>query len=278
MKIAISAESTIDLPKSLLEKYDIKTLPFTVILGNDEYKDGEITSADIFKFVEENNILPKTSAINEAQYTEFFEETLKEYDAVVHFCLSSEISSACSHAKSAKENFNNVYVVDSRSLSTGIALLAIYARELANEGKTAEEIFELCEERTKDVQASFVVKKLDYLHKGGRCSSIALLGANLLSIRPEIVLKDGKMVSAKKYMGKMEKVIEKYCKDVLAENQNPDKKYAFVTYTTATDEMANIAKNALTEAGFETIYETTAGATITSHCGENTLGILFLNK
>lgn len=278
MKIAITAESTIDLTSELLDKYDIKTIPFSVILGDDEYKDGEITSADIFKFVAENNILPKTSAINEAQYTEFFEETLKDYDAVVHFCLSSEISSACSHAKLAASGLKNVFVVDTRSLSTGIALLAIYGRELAEEGKTAEEVYNLCHERTKDVQASFVVKKLDYLHKGGRCSSVALLGANLLSIRPEIVLSDGKMISAKKYMGKMEKVIEKYCKDVLSENQNPDKKYAFVTYTTATDEMANIAKNALKEAGFETIYETTAGATITSHCGENTLGILFLNK
>ena len=278
MKIAITAESTIDLPKNLLEKYDIKTLPFTVILGDKDYKDGEITSSDIFKFVEENKILPKTSAINEMQYAEFFEETLKDYDALVHFCLSSEISSACSHAKAAAENMKNVFVVDTRSLSTGIALLAIHARELAESGKSAEEIYNLCENRTKDVQASFVVKKLDYLHKGGRCSSIALLGANLLSIRPEIVLSDGKMISAKKYLGKMEKVIEKYCKDVLADNPNPDKKYAFVTYTTATDEIANIAKNALKEAGFETIYETTAGATITSHCGENTLGILFLNR
>ena len=278
MKIAITAESTIDLPQELLEKYEIKTIPFSVILGDNEYKDGEITSADIFKFVEVNNILPKTSAINEAQYAEFFEETLKDNDAVVHFCLSSEISSACSHAKAAAENMKNVFVVDTRSLSTGIALLAIYARGLAESGKSPEEIYNLSNERTKDVQASFVVKKLDYLHKGGRCSSVALLGANLLQIRPEIVLKDGKMGSAKKYMGKMEKVIEKYCKDVLLDNPNPDKKYAFVTYTTATDEMVHIAKTALTEAGFETIYETTAGATITSHCGENTLGILFLNK
>ena len=278
MKIAITAESTVDLPKNLLEKYDINTLPFTVILGDKDYKDGEITSADIFKFVEENKILPKTSAINEAQYTEFFESVLKEYDAIVHFSLSSGISSACRNAKLAKESLKNVFVVDSRSLSTGIALLAIYARELANNGKSAEEIFELCTERTKDVQASFVVKTLDYLHTGGSCSSVALLGANLLQIRPEIVVKDGKMGSAKKYMGKMEKVIEKYCKDVLIDNPNPDKKYAFVTYTTATEEMVNIAKSALTNAGFDTIYETTAGATITSHCGENTLGILFLNK
>ena len=278
MKIAITAESTIDLTSELLEKYNIEIIPYSVILGDNEFKDGEITSADIFKFVEVNKILPKTSAINEAQYAEFFEEKLTRYDAVVHFCLSSEISSACSHAKLAAENLKNVHVVDTRSLSTGIALLAIYGRELAESGKSAEEVATLCEERTKDVQASFVVKKLDYLHKGGRCSSIALLGANLLQIRPEIVLNNGKMVSAKKYLGKMEKVIEKYCRDVIAENPNPDKKYGFVTYTTASEEMVNIAKSALKEAGFETIYETKAGATITSHCGENTLGILFLNK
>ena len=278
MKIAITAESTIDLPHELLEKYNIKTLPFSVILGDDEFKDGEITSSDIFKFVEINKILPKTSAINEAQYSEFFAEQLKDNDAVVHFSLSSQISSACNNAKLAASNMKNVFVVDSRSLSTGIALLAIYACELVAVGKSAEEIFELCTEKTKDVQASFVVKKLDYLHKGGRCSSVALLGANLLQIRPEIVVKDGKMSSAKKYLGKMEKVIEKYCKDVIAENPNPDTKYGFVTYTTATEEMVEIAKNALVQAGFETIYETTAGATITSHCGENTLGILFLNK
>jgi len=278
MKIAITAESTIDLPQELKNKFDIITLPFTVILGETDYKDGEITSADIFEFVEKNNILPKTSAINAQQYTEFFEQVLKDYDAVVHFCLSSGISSACSNARLAASDMKNVYVVDTKSLSTGIALLAIMGREHAIQGKSAEEIASICQEKTKDVQASFVVKKLNYLHKGGRCSSIALLGANLLSIRPEIILKDGVMISNRKYMGKMEKVIASYCKDVLREHNNPDKKYAFVTYTTASEEMVNIAKAALTSAGFETIFETTAGATITSHCGENTLGILFLDK
>ena len=278
MKIAITAESTIDLPQELLDKYNIKTVPFSVILGNEEYKDGEVNSADIFKFVEENKILPKTSAINEMQYKEFFEDVLKENDAIVHFCLSSQISSACSNAKLAAAEMKNVHIIDSKSLSTGIASLAINACEMVKAGASVEQIVAESEEKTEKVQASFVVKKLDYLHKGGRCSSIALFGANLLSIRPEIVLKDGKMISAKKYLGKMEKVIEKYCKDVLAENPNPDKRYGFVTYTTATEEMVEIAKNALKTAGFETIYETQAGATRTSHCGENTLGILFLNN
>jgi len=278
MKIAITAESTIDLPLELLNKYNIKIIPFSVILGDNEYKDGEITSQDIFKFVAENKVLPKTSAINQEQYKEFFAEQIKGCDALIHFALSSQISSACSHAIEAGKELENVFVVDTKSLSTGIALLAIYARELAESGVSAQEIYEKATERTSKVQASFVVKKLDYLHKGGRCSSIALLGANLLHIRPQIVLNDGKMMSNKKYLGKMEKVIDTYCKDVLNQNNNPDKKYAFVTYTTATEGMVAAAKEALNNAGFETIYETTAGATITSHCGEDTLGILFLNK
>lgn len=277
MKIAITAESTIDLPKELLEEFDIKTIPFSVILGENEFKDGEITSADIFKFVEENKILPKTSAINQEQYKEFFESVLKNNDAVIHFCLSSKISSACSNAQAAASEMKNVFVVDTQSLSTGIALLAIYARKLVEQGLKAEEIYEKVSARVPHVQASFVVKKLDYLHKGGRCSSIALLGANLLHIRPEIILKDGKMISNKKYLGKMEKVISSYSKDVIKEYNTPDLDTAFVTYTTATPEMIENAKNALIERGFKNIYETTAGATITSHCGENTLGILYLN-
>ncbi len=277
MKIAITAESTIDLTPELLEKYNIKTIPFTVILGENEFKDGEITQDDIFKFVAENKILPKTAAINEMQYTEFFEEQLKENDAVVHVCLSSAISTACFQAKEAASKMQNVYVVDSQSLSTGIALLAIYARELAEGGNSAEKVWSMVNERVPAVQASFVVKKLDYLHKGGRCSSVAYFGANILQIRPQIIVKEGKMGVHRKYMGKMEKVIASYCKDTLNEFNTPDLKTAFVTYTTASPEMIEIAKNALKEKGFENIYETRAGATITSHCGENTLGILYIN-
>lgn len=278
MRIAISAESTIDLPSELLNKYDIKVVPFEVILGDKEYKDGEISSKDIFEYVAKTKILPKTSAINQMQYEEFFKQLTKDYDAVVHFSLSSGISSACNNAKLAAESFKNVFVVDSLSLSTGIALEAIYARKLANEGKTAEEIFNELTSKTDKVQASFVIERLDYLYKGGRCSALALFGANLLRLRPQIVLKNGKMKPAKKYRGHMEKVIDAYCKDTFAENPNPDLSVGFITYTSATEEMINVAKKAMSERGFENIYETKAGATITSHCGEHTLGILFMNK
>ena len=278
MKIAISAESTIDLPKDLLEKYDIKVTPFTVILGENEYKDGEIDSSFIFDYVAKNKVLPKTSAVNEEQYTEFFENLRKDYDAVIHFCLSSKISSACEHAKNASKNVENVYVVDSLSLSTGIALEAIYARKLANLNKTAQEVFDEVNLIVPKVQASFVIERLDYLYKGGRCSAIALFGANLLRLRPQIVLKDGKMKPAKKYRGNMTKVIKNYCEDTLELHNNPDLSIAFITYTSATEEMLNEAREALKKRGFENIYETKAGATITSHCGEHTLGILYLDK
>lgn len=278
MKIAITAESTIDLPKEILNKYNIKTIPFQVMLGETEYKDGEISSADIFEYVQKNKVLPKTSAINEEQYTNFFAEEIKGYDALIHFCLSSKISSACSHAIAAAEHFSDVFVVDSLSLSTGIALEAIKARKLADEGLEAKEIYETLTNLTPKVQASFVIERLDYLAKGGRCSSILAFGANLLKLRPQIILKDGAMKSAKKYRGNMDKVIGEYCADVLKEHAEPDLSVGFVTYTSATPEMVEKAKQALQARGFENIYETHAGATITSHCGEHTLGILFIDK
>ena len=278
MKIAISTESVVDLTPELKEKYDISVIPYTVILGDKEYTDGvDITPQQIFEFVDKNKVLPKTTAINEFAYKEYFEKLLKDYDAVVHICLSSKITSACGNAISASKQLENVFVVDSLSLSTGIALLAIYARELANKGLEAEDVYKKVSERVPNVQASFVIKKLDYLHKGGRCSSIALLGANLMQIRPQIILKQGSMGVHKKYLGNMNKVISKYCKDTLDEFNNPDLSIGFVTYTTATPEMIDAAKTALKERGFKNIYETTAGATITSHCGENTLGILYIN-
>jgi DegV family protein with EDD domain len=202
---------------------------------------------------------------------------LKEYDAVVHICLSSGLSSSCSHAFAAANNVKNVFVVDSKSLSTGIGLLAIYARELANKGVEPKEIQEKVQARTEKLQVSFIVERLDYLHKGGRCNAMALLGANILRIRPRIVVKDGKMGSDKKYRGPMGKVIEKYCNEVLEEFNTPDLDKVFITYTTATPEMVEAAENACQNAGFKQIYKAFAGGTIASHCGANTLGILYFN-
>ena len=277
MKIAISTESTCDLTQELIEKYNIEIIPYTIILGDEMVTDNADVPAKIFKYVEETKELPKTSAINEMTYKEYFESLQKKYDAIVHISLSSGLTSSTSHAETAASKMKNVWVVDSKSLSTGIGLLVIHAANLRDAGKTPEEIVSGVEKRIPFVQASFVVERLDYLYKGGRCSALSLFGANLLKIRPQIVVKDGSMKPAKKYRGKMEKVIENYCADTLEEFNNADKSIGFVTYTTATPEMIANAKTALKNAGFKEVLETTAGGTITSHCGEHVLGILYIN-
>lgn len=277
MKVAISAETTSDLTKELIEKFDLKIVPFTIQLGDKSAFDGEITTDEIINFVDKNKILPKTSAVNEYQYTEHFDNLLKDYDAIVHFSLSSKLSLACSNAIRASKNYKNVFVVDTLSLSTGIALLAIYAKELADSGKDAKEIYDLCVKRVSYVQASFELKRLDYLYKGGRCSSLTYFGANLLKIRPQIIVKDGKMISGKKYRGNFEHVVKNYCQDVLEEFDAPDLSRAFVTYTTADDKIVESAKGFLHDRGFKEVYVTRAGGTITSHCGEDCLGILYIN-
>ena len=278
MKIAISAESTLDLSKELIKQYDVHVIPFSVLLGETAYLDGEISSQDIFDYVAKNKILPRTSAINEFQYKEYFKGLLDAgYDAVIHFSLSSEISTACSQAILAASKMDNVYVIDSRSLSTGIALEVIYAAKLVKRGLKPEEIVEKVNARIPYVQASFVIQTLDYLHKGGRCSGLARFGAALLHIKPQIIVSDGKMAPAKKYFGRKSQVIAAYCRDTLEQFANPDLSVAFVTHTLATPEMVANAIDALRKRGFKTIYETKAGATITSHCGPMTLGILFIN-
>lgn len=278
MKIAISAESTIDLTKELLEKYDIKTIPFIVLLGEKEGYDGEITPKEIFDYVDQTAVLPKTSAINDYNFEEYFKNLLNEYDAVVHVSLSSAISSTYQHANIAAGKLRNVYVVDSKSLSTGIALLCIYGRELAEQGLAANEIAKQLRARTKAVQASFVVNTIDYLFKGGRCSSLQRFGANLLRLKPQIVVNnDGKMSSGKKYRGKNRDVVDQYCMDTLAKFNNPDKSIVFVTHSLASQDMVDCAIEILQRHGFKTIYTTVAGATISSHCGPKTLGILYFN-
>lgn len=277
MKVAITVESTSDLSKEILTDYDIKVIPFQINLGDMSFKDGEHTTEEIFAYVDKYKTLPKTTALNEFEYTEFFENLLKDYEAVVHIALSSGITSSCGNAERAAQAIKNAYVVDSRSLSTGIGLLAMFARELADEGVDAETIAQKVQARAYKLQVSFVLERLDYLYKGGRCSSLQLLGANLLKIRPRIILKDSKMVSDKKYRGHMESVVAKYCQDVLSEFNTPDKKRVFITYTSATEGMVEAARNALKNANFEQILETRAGGTIASHCGANTLGILYFN-
>lgn len=280
MKIAITCDSVCDLSQELIKQNNISILPISIILGDETFSDGvNINSQKIFDYVAKNKQLPKTSAINEFQYAEFFKEHLDGVDALIHFTISSDMSSCFNNAKKAANTLKNVYVIDSRNLSTGVGLQVLYACMLRDKGEKPENIVKKVEARKQFVQASFVVERLDYLYKGGRCSALQLLGANLLKIRPSIIVKNGKMDVHKKYRGKMKDVVKDYIKDTLNEFNTYDKSICFITYSSATEDMVEAAKSTLKEfANFENVYITTAGATVTSHCGENTLGILYFNN
>lgn len=278
MKIAITSDSVCDLTKEMLEQNKIVTIPLSIILGDEIKFDGlNVSTSEIFSYVEKNKVLPKTSAINENDYENFFKKNLKGHDALIHFSLSSKISCSHQNACLAANKLKNVYVIDSLSLSTGVGLQILYACQLRDQNLPATEIVKKVMNRRKYVQASFVVDKLDYLYKGGRCTSLQLLGANMLHIRPSILVENGKMDMHNKYRGKIEDVVEKYIKDTLSEFNTPDNSVCFITYSTATPKMLEAARNSLKATGFKNIYETTAGCTITSHCGKNTLGILYYN-
>ena len=277
MRIAISAESTIDLPLDLLNQYDIHTLPFTVLMGDIKALDGNISPEDIFKYVNKNKILPKTSAVNVSEFEEHFNKLLKDYDYIIHFSLSSKISSAYSNALIAAGENPNIKIIDSESLSTGIALEAIYASKLVSAGLEFNDIVNHALARISHVQASFILERLDYLYMGGRCNALQLFGANLLKLHPQIIVQNGKMVVGKKYRGKMEANTLRYVLDTLDRFNNPDKELVFITYSTAKAETIEAIKTILKERGFRNIYVTRAGCTISSHCGDGCLGILYIN-
>ena len=277
MKICISAESTIDLPKEVLDEFGIKTVPFTITLGEKMGLDGVTTPEEIFEYVDKTGVLPKTSAVNYAQYNEFFSDLLKEYDEIIHFSLSSDLSVAYQNAVTAAEELGHVHVIDSKSLSTGIALLAIYASKLVKDGLKVDEIIEKVSERIPNDQASFVLATVEYLFKGGRCSSLARLGALLFRIRPQIIVANGKMGPGKRYNGKQLACVEQYCADTLEQFNNPDLEIGFVTHSGATPDMVDAAVKAMKDRGFKRVIVTTAGATISSHCGPKCLGILYIN-
>ncbi|MBQ7880911.1 MAG: DegV family protein [Clostridia bacterium] len=277
MKIAISIDSACDIPQELKKKYNIFTMPYYVMLGDRECVDGvDITTEDIFNYVKETGVLPKTAAISASKFRTYFEDILKEHDEVIHITLSHQMTSSGVNAITAADGLN-VHVVDSKSLSSGIALLVIKCAQMVEEDKlTASEMVEKLNGMTSRVQASFLVDTLTYLHKGGRCGAVALIGSKLLKIKPKILVKNGKMEVAKKYMGNINNCLIKYVEDTLSGN-NPEKTVAFCTHSSPMDISEQIYQK-LREYGFEQVYDVNAGSTISSHCGPGTLGILFMNK
>ncbi len=278
--IYITSDSTSDLGL-LAKERNVYSLPLAVILNGEYHEDGvDVNPSLIYETVDKTGSLPKTSARSVEEYKEFFSSVKKsDEDAIVHFSISSGISVTCRNAILAAEEIKNVYVVDGKSLSTGTGLLVLYGCDLRDEGKSAQEIKELCEKRIEYVQASFFVDKMDYLHKGGRCSGLASFFATQLKLKPSLLLKDGKIVVGKKYRGTSEKIASQYVDNIFEMYPNPDLKRIFVTYTEGTSpEVIEIIKNRVNETyKFENVYETVASSTITCHCGKGTIGILFIN-
>ncbi len=277
-KIRIASDSTTDLSPELIERYHIAILPLGVALGDKQYTDGVDIDPDmIYKNYEETGLLPKTSAVNLAEFEAFFAEHTADGASVIMFTISSEMSSTYNNARLAAEGFERAYVVDTRNLSTGGGLLLIAAAEMAEAGHTPEEIVARCNELAPCVDASFIIDSLEFLYKGGRCSALAALGANLLSLKPCIVVKNGKMGVGKKYRGKFGAVLPKYVEDRLGDGSDVIKNHIFVThagcepaiYEACVEKVRAIAPEA-------EIHITRAGCTISSHCGRNTLGVLFI--
>ncbi len=280
MKIKIISDSTCDLSQELIEKYDIAIIPLTVIKDGKSYSDGvNITTAEIFAHVAAGGDLCTTAALNIEEYSQVFSCYAPLYDGVIHINLSSGFSSCHQNARLAAEEFDNVRVVDSMNLSTGQGLVVLKACELAQTCRSLDEIVEKLSEIIPKVEASFVLDRLEYMVKGGRCSSAAALGANLLGLKPCIEVKDGKMSVVKKYRGNFSKCLATYVKDRLANRDDLDREHLFVTRTPVTEECLNAVKDAVKEnADFRNTYWTEAGCTISCHCGPGTLGVLFIRK
>ena len=277
-KILITSDSTCDLSRELLEQYNIKILPLVVSLNDVDHIDGvDITPEDIYRNYEANKTLPKTAAPNLADCTEFFRQYVEQGWSIVHFTISSEMSSTYQNSVIAAEDFENVYVVDTRNLSTGGGLLVLRAAELAARGMRARMIAETCRRLAPCVDASFVIDSLEFLHKGGRCSTVALLGANLMNFKPCIIVKDGGMTVGKKYRGKFEAVLLKYIEDRVGDAHDIDKSHVFITHAGCDSEVVDACVAKLKTLGdFPNIHITRAGCTVSSHCGRNTLGVLFI--
>lgn len=281
-KIRISSDSTCDLSPELVEKYDIAITPLKITLGDTDYTDQiDITPQKIYDYVAETGVLPKTAAVSVGTYTDVFTELKKDCDEVVHFTISSEMSSCYQNAVLAAEEVGGVYVVDSRNLSTGIGHLAIEAAIAAqDETKAGKDVFDYVSSLVDRLDVSFVINSVNYLYKGGRCSGVAAVGANLLKLKPLIEVHDGKMDMAGKYRGNMKDVVKKYITDRLTV---PGAKFKrdriFVTCTCTDYDLPNYAKEIVESLGlFDEVLITIAGSTITSHCGKDTLGILYINE
>ena len=278
----ISTDSPADVPAEIRERYDIRVIPLHIILDDDCFEDGvNIQPDDLYAFYKKSGRLPKTSAVSVAEYTDFFKELTQDGSSVVHISFSSALSATHQNARLAAEDFDNVYIVDSKSLSTGIALLAIKAAQLAQDGLDANTIAHEMEYKREKVVTTFILDKLEFLYKGGRCSGVAMLGANVLGIKPSIVMVDGKLQVGKKYRGKLENCQMQYVRDLLeqyAGRIDTDRAFLSRTAGVSDEQMKALQKEIHKTLKFKEYIVSTVGCTITSHCGERTFTFEFMLK
>ena len=280
MKIKVLSDSTCDLSQQLLQQHDITLVPLTVVKSDEQFKDGiTITPADIFAHVAAGGSLCSTAAVSIGEYEDFFARYSADYDGVVLVNIGSGFSACHQNARLAAEEFPNVRVIDSQNLSTGQGLVVLKACQLAETVADLDALAAELQSYTEKVEASFLVDKLEYLVKGGRCSSAAALGANLLNLKPCIEVKGGKMSVGKKYRGNYAKCLATYVKERLDGREDIDWNTLFVTKTVVSDDCQEAVMDAIQTYGhFETVHNTTAGCTISCHCGPGTLGIIFVRK
>ena len=278
--IKITTDSTCDLPAWLLERPHISVIPLGIVKGDKLYRDGiDIRTSDIAAHVNAGGDITTTNAVNIADYEVLFRQQMEQYDAVIHLNIGTGFSSCHQNARLAAEEVPGVYVVSSENLSVGHGVMVLAAAEAAEDGKSVAEILEMLEEMTSRIELSFVLDRLDYMKKGGRCSAVTALGANLLKLHPCIEVVDGKMGVTKKYRGSMEKVVADYIRERLEGRTDLDTSRIVVVDTCEDDRLASIARAYLKEDGrFGEILEAKAGCTIFSHCGPNVLGLLVMRK
>ena len=279
-KVIISTDSPADLPAALVEKYSVAVCPLHVILGGEDKLDGvNVTPDDLVENYKQTKALPSTSAIPVGEYTDKFAELTADGSSVVHISLSSGVSSSHRNAVIAAEDFDDVYVVDSTLLTTGIAALVVKAAHMAESGMSAAEIAKELETLREKVDVSFVLDNLEFLAKGGRCSAVAALGANILGIRPSLEMREGKLGMCKKYRGKIEKVQLQYVAERIVSLGEFDDEFCFMTHSPIDPEQAKTLVEAVKAIGkFKEVIEADAGCTITAHCGPNCVGFVAIKK
>lgn len=279
--IKIVSDSTCDLSKELIEKYDIQIVPLHIVLGEKEYLDSvEITPDEIYAWADANEDTPKTSAIGFEEAMDIVKQVKDTEDEMIVFTISGKMSTTANVFRMVIEELeleNKVSVIDSANLSTGIGLVVLKAADMVKEGKSRTEICQEIEEVKRKVQASFVVDSLTYLHRGGRCSSVAALAGGVLKLHPKIVVTDGAMTADKKYRGKMDKVILDYVKDMEEALKEANKERVFITHSGCEQEIIDKVYAYLKDMDyFNEILITRAGGVISSHCGPGTLGVLYI--